>query len=1279
MLSWARKLAQLAAEFLGSATVRTIALVGPIAAGSIVYVKQAPENIVVQQERSRDSNKQEMRIGTRKPSSVVAPLPMAGLNSSSEIRSSGSGDRDGGVPPQLIPSQLASFQSSFGKTVTGIGAWSQPGGLASQKRRFDQGAGSQGGSTSSDSAAVGGLTQASRSAAASLDASTASSSDAGAASDSTASVAPVLTVPANRSFPLDGSDEPILQGTAYTFSSSAADPQSDTITYGCTYQTPGLDVADPNYASAGTACASLPSLVTTGGVLQVSTASFSTSTGALTWQPTNRQRGTYKFTVTASDPNGNSDTESFYVTVRENFTTSNLLLAYDAKYSDAASGLSSSVPSAPRLDGTSADGFDAWFDLMGTFDSTLNGLFSTAMPWSGSGTASAPYALTFGGAADRLDAGSVLSSATKMMFSAWIRPSDVSLTDRVIFSTGGGPGSGFALRQGQNSADKLELVVGKGSYSDLILGGQPHAYWRFNEANGAIANDSSGNALHLTYAGVTYGSTGALLADSDSAIAYTGTNASSTKRAGTEPTFSYIENSGVFAIEAWAKLSNTANYSAIANTGCWTAIGEKGFLLYFDPATKQYRGFICDGTNPVNQANTGANSVTDTNWHHVVFTGDGTSLRIYLDGVLMQTMAIATFGAGNSRYPLYVGSASHTGVENSRGWFNGSLDEVAMYMYPLSAQQVKNHYEAGKNAKFPDNAIMAKGPVSYYRFDETSGATLYDSTVSGLNGSYTAGSYKLDMRGAKSDSVDGAAQLTRILGENVTFNLPNDSYRFIHQTGKFTVSAWFNPILYNDTTDTVARAILGSTINFGGRGFLLRYRADTSIFQGFVSNGAAWVVAQSAAIADNNWHHIAWVGDGSNMRIYLDGVAGLDTALTTLSAGASTSLAAWIGTSAFRGYFRLDDLAVFNRALTAAEIAALRTTSTRYKCQSPASLANGVWQFVTGLWDGTSAKFYVNGQLQCSVTPGTLFTPSTDLSIGAAESGANFWQGSIANAKFYGTSDGSVAGSATEAKADFDATANEFRSVPVEDIVTSNLVFHLDAANANRGLGAFANGCASSDQRWQDLSTNGFNATLYGFSGCGAASGWNGAGTAADPYRLTFDAVDDQVAAPHQAALNLSSAATVEVWVRPANAGVNAVIIEKAASAADFAYFLWYENFRFQPYLKIGATDVGGSLDFSFTANTWYHVAYTYDAATATFKGFVNGAEVPWFAQVGWGALGGNITASTGSLYVGNTVRGGNKFNGSIGGVRVYNAALTAAQISQNCKAQGSRFGVTCN
>ncbi len=125
----------------------------------------------------------------------------------------------------------------------------------------------------------------------------------------------------------------------------------------------------------------------------------------------------------------------------------------------------------------------------------------------------------------------------------------------------------------------------------------------------------------------------------------------------------------------------------------------------------------------------------------------------------------------------------------------------------------------------------------------------------------------------------------------------------------------------------------------------------------------------------------------------------------------------------------------------------------------------------------------------------------------------------------------------------------------------------------------------------------------------------------------------------------------------------NAFLFEKGFVNTQYSNFYFSGNTFYFRTIGLSTEDLSFTTSTYISPNTWNHVVCTYGAGTKTI--YVNGTQVA--QQTG---LTGTISTNTTGLYLGAHGPGTNFFlNGKIAESRVYNRALTAAEVLQNYNA----------
>ena len=163
---------------------------------------------------------------------------------------------------------------------------------------------------------------------------------------------------------------------------------------------------------------------------------------------------------------------------------------------------------------------------------------------------------------------------------------------------------------------------------------------------------------------------------------------------------------------------------------------------------------------------------------------------------------------------------------------------------------------------------------------------------------------------------------------------------------------------------------------------------------------------------------------------------------------------------------------------------------------------------------------------------------------------------------------------------------------------------------------------------------------------------------------LVFGGTTAGVTVPGGAAsLRLTTGMTLEAWVYPTAAATNWSTVVMKEQPGDLVYTLYAGSPANQPNVYLNtATDASSERGIAgpsaLPLNTWSHLAGTYDGATLRL--YLNGVLVA--SQ----AVTGAMVSSTGALRIGGNGVWGEYFTGRIDEVRIYNRALSAAEIQRD-------------
>jgi Concanavalin A-like lectin/glucanases superfamily len=838
------------------------------------------------------------------------------------------------------------------------------------------------------------------------------------------------------------------------------------------------------------------------------------------------------------------------------------------------------------------------------------------------------------------------------------------------------------------------------AYGRAVAADNPIGWWRLGDTSGSTAVDQMG-ASNGTYSatGVTLNQPSLVPAESNKADAFNGSTGYVRV-----PAAAAFNLTRAITLEAWIKPTS------LPSTGVFRSVMTKGeaYSLQFNGPRLELT-VIQSGTR--RRLQTPAGVIVAGGTYHVVGTFDGSTQRLYVNGTQVASAALSG-SASTSTAPIVIGS-----WDGTQEFFNGVIDEPAVYGTVLSATQVRAHYDAASAATLAAPSGLtasAQSPsqVDLGWFDNSvaeTGQVLERSTDAAFTSPTTVALAANQQSYSDTNLTPGTAYWYRVKAVNGATSSPYSNVAQVSTPA---------PASYE------ARVIADHPVSYWrlgeGSGTIA---GDITVANPGTYNGPPALGAASLIGTDLTDSAVGFDGAGDDVRVGQSGSLDITGPVTVEAfikptslpaAGSVRSIVAKTGSYAL----------VLNGPTVEFTLVQLGVSR---RLQAPAgTIAAGGAYAVVGTYDGATQRLYVNGRLVASAA----LTGATDVTINGVRIASwdgtqQFFAGTIDEAAIY-----NKALSATQVAAHFTASQLPL-GVPSALTATGVSVSQVDlnwtdnagaetaqvlqrstdaafsaptsislAANAQAySDGGLAAGTtywyrvravdASDSSAWSPVASATTQATpppasyvsvvgtdrpvgwwrLGETSGTSAANQAGGsAGTYAGGYTLNqpsllatdmvnrgvaFNGSSGRLSVPSSSALQLRTL-SLEAWIKPTSLPSSGVFRSVMTKAES--YSLQFNGPRLEfTIIQNGTRRRLQTPSGAIVAGGTYHVVGTFDGTTQRL--YVNGTQV---ASV---ALSGSATTNANALYIGSWDGSSEFFNGVIDEPAVYGTVLTATQV----------------
>ncbi|HEX3131761.1 MAG TPA: LamG domain-containing protein [Thermoanaerobaculia bacterium] len=389
-----------------------------------------------------------------------------------------------------------------------------------------------------------------------------------------------------------------------------------------------------------------------------------------------------------------------------------------------------------------------------------------------------------------------------------------------------------------------------------------------------------------------------------------------------------------FTTQAWVYREGATNTResliSYKETGC-------GFVFSLNEDGTSQRPRLWVYVNSVWRFAEGALPIPLERWTHLAGSYDGQEIRVYVDGVLAAaTPAVGNMTQCNQRVALGARSSF------DQHFFPGRIDEAAIFDRALTVAQIQALSAAGGSSLCKSDAD-GDGVADLADACPATPARIPVDIAGCPGGCFGPPANRVSWWRGEGNAADSAGTKAGTLVGGTTFDLGKvgQAFRFdgvddrveIPNLGSFTqitAQAWVYREGATNTRESLVSYELGCGIVLS-----LNENGVSQLPRLWVNVNGSWQFAEGTQpFPFGRWTHLAGTYDGQEIRLYVDGAL----AAVTPAVGNMTQCNEKVALGSRRSfdqYFfpgRLDEVTIFDRALSASEIQALAAAGSAGMC-----------------------------------------------------------------------------------------------------------------------------------------------------------------------------------------------------------------------------------------------------------------------------------------------------------------------------------------------------------
>ena len=413
-----------------------------------------------------------------------------------------------------------------------------------------------------------------------------------------------------------------------------------------------------------------------------------------------------------------------------------------------------------------------------------------------------------------------------------------------------------------------------------------------------------------------------------------------------------------WSVSLWFNTTTTAGTQTIFGSAISSSNEVYLQIVSGNLTSLRYNGSVYSGfTYPVNA----------TTWYHIALVSNGVITALYVNGTIVST--VTTTGTTNGTNATYLGCDTTGGSQ----WFSGMIDDVNFYKRVPSPTEISGLY------------TNATSLVGYWAFENN---VANDLSGNGNNGTLVA----------------SPSFTTGIAGNAISLNGSSQFVTLTDTTGlkptNITVSAWYQSAAPVSANPQIIFDHQATTPFYG---YQLGVSATGQAFFSVKGTGAMATATGSTIMVANQWYHIVGTYNGTTTTVYVNGLSDGTSVANTGNIDYTVSVTPTIGCRVGGGSAfvngQIDELQIYNTALTVSQIGALNTSN---RCFPFPATSSALLQFASVANVDSGLIVYNNGILcvagnpliydRCMLAADVIATAtSVTTSVNTGWSSSNVW------------------------------------------------------------------------------------------------------------------------------------------------------------------------------------------------------------------------------------------------------------------------------------------------